>query len=161
MASIQVLERKMNQHSEQFKQLTTELQLLKAKSQRPKTSFEEPKVVKRLTDLVKPRISVPAARKAVRFVFLQFEQRSINFLSQIVKNSDKDESKQARNKLYSRSTLLSSAPSQLSNAETEISTIGFNGSPVPIKCSPLKVLQFLIFDLQSKLSSTMPEGKKP
>lgn len=61
-----------------------------------------------------------------------------------------------KSKLESRATLLSSTASQLSKTETEMSSIDFSN----IKCSPLKVLQFLILDLQNKVKISMPEGEK-
>lgn len=79
---------------------------------------------------------------------------------QTVQNRHNDDDEMAKKKFYGRATSQSSGASQFSDAETEMTTIDFNGSPLVIKCSPLKVLQFLILDLQHKIKAFVPDGKK-
>lgn len=70
-------------HAEGIKSLTNELQILKSKVQRPTTELpkakNEPRVVRKLTDLVKSPISTHATRKVVKFVFVQFEKLQFFF----------------------------------------------------------------------------------
>jgi hypothetical protein len=53
----------------------------------------------------------------------------------------------------------SSSVSQLSETDSVTSKINYKGSSMRINCSPLKLIQFLVMDLKTKLKDFVPEGK--
>lgn len=54
---------------------------------------------------------------------------------------------------------MSSDFTRVSETDSVISKINYNGNPTKINCNPLKLIQFLFMDLKAKLKDFVPDGK--
>lgn len=178
---LSLLERKIDRHmkdsDDKLKLFKSELEFLKSSSKRPSTAVtkaraKQPEAAQKAVTTttakskgdekksVSTSTTPKASKKAVNF-FRQlgaFPRSSILIASphlpQFVQHHpNDDEMKDERTRLAS---IYSTA--SCGSTDTAMTSISCCGNSTRINCSPLKLLQFLVVDLRTKLKDFVPDG---
>lgn len=82
---------------------------------------------------------------------------SLIILQNLLNHSNDDELKKQRTRALS--VCSSSHVSQISDTDSVMTKINYNGSLMKINCNPLKLIQYLLNELKSKLKGLVPDGE--
>lgn len=184
MTTVSVLERKIDRHikdnADQIKLFKYELQTLKTdpKVKRPGSTMKSKEAPKAKQPEPARKTAMTTWKCDDKRLFascneLKMSKRAVNFPPsmklvfthfvicpspfQIVPHHPNDD--EMKNRKARGSSVYSTASYDSHISEANSTVINFKGSAARINCPPLKLAQFLLMDLRTRLKDFVPEGK--